>query len=82
MKWSRFFQPSSKKKQPTKKESSKGKGNITQHANESRQEEEEDVPKPAQPMMMGLASHHVSTNHLCGIKVSKCCNRALYDANR
>jgi len=68
MKWPRFFQP--KLKQPKK-----------QSTNESRQEEDE--PKPAaQPMMMGLASHHVTTNHLCGIKVSKCCNRALYDAKR
>mmetsp|Transcript_25097 Transcript_25097/g.39432 ORF Transcript_25097/g.39432 Transcript_25097/m.39432 type:complete len:80 (+) Transcript_25097:172-411(+) len=77
MKWSRLFRPSTKQ--------SKKQSTII---DESRQDDNENTntttpppPKPKPQMMMGsLAHHHVSTNHLCGIKVSKCCNRALYDA--
>ncbi len=74
MKWSRLFRPSTKQ--------SKTQSTI----DESRQGDNENTntttpPKP-QVMMGSLAHHHVSTNHLCGIKVSKGCNRALYDAAR
>eukprot|EP00986_Skeletonema_menzelii_P007383 scaffold2892_cov118-Skeletonema_menzelii.AAC.6 len=89
MKWSSLFRPSSSSKQ-SKKQSSKGidKTNIlpTNNTNESRQDDNDKVPtaaaaapKPKQPML-SLAYHHVSTNHLCGIKVAQCCNRTVYDA--
>ena len=45
---------------------------------DKRRQDNNDTPPKV--MMGSLAQHHVSTNHLCGIKVSKCCNRALYDA--
>ena len=38
--------------------------------------------KKLQPVMGSLAQHHVSTNHLRGIKSSQCRCRALYDAKK
>ena len=77
MKWSKLFRPA------TKKQSKQSDGIDSSLGDESRQDDAAaPKTKKLQPMMGSLAQHHVSTNHLCGIKVSQCCNRALYDAKK
>ena len=87
-KLSQLFKSSSKQK--SKQSSSannndKDAGVITEsrqddgNAPPSSQQKRQQQQKKPQPTMGGLAHHHVSTNHLCGIKAAQCCNRTLYD---